>query len=60
MSPRHFVEVRRTLGGPAPAETARALEQSRAALERDTEWLTRTSGAIAEAQTRLHRRSQAL
>ncbi len=25
MSPRHFVEVRRTLGGPAPDETARAL-----------------------------------
>jgi argininosuccinate lyase len=60
MSPRHFVEVRRTFGGPAPGETARALEQSRALLERDTEWLTRASGAIAEAQTRLRERRQAL
>ena len=31
LSPRHFVEVRRTLGGPAPAETARALRPSRGA-----------------------------
>ena len=27
LSPRHFVEVRRTLGGPAPEETARAAER---------------------------------
>ena len=30
MSPRHFVEVRTTYGGPAPSETARALSVSRA------------------------------
>ena len=27
LSPRHFVEVRRTLGGPAPEETGRALRR---------------------------------
>ena len=31
LSPRHFVEVRRTFGGPAPEETARAAKASRAA-----------------------------
>jgi len=35
LSPRHFVDVRRTHGGPAPEETARALAESRRALERD-------------------------
>ena len=42
MSPRYFVEVRRTLGGPAPEETARALAASRRALDGDrAAWLTR-------------------
>jgi argininosuccinate lyase len=35
MSPRYFVEVRRTLGGPAPDETARALAASRSVLDTD-------------------------
>jgi argininosuccinate lyase len=60
MSPRHFVDVRRTLGGPAPPETARALEQSREALERDQDWLLRTADALAAAEARLKQRSQAL
>ena len=34
MSPRYFVAIRRTLGGPAPEETARALGESRRHLER--------------------------
>jgi len=42
MSPRHFVEVRTTLGGPAPVETLRAIEVSRAELQRDrTAWQAR-------------------
>ncbi len=32
-NPRYFVEVRRTLGGPAPDETARAVAESRHALK---------------------------
>ena len=34
LSPRHFVEVRTTFGGPAPEETARAAKVSRAAARR--------------------------
>jgi argininosuccinate lyase len=60
MSPRHFVEVRRTLGGPAPVETARALDQSRAALDRDQEWLRRTGDALTSAEARLRQRSEML
>jgi argininosuccinate lyase len=35
MSPRHFVQVRTTYGGPAPEETARALSVSREVLAED-------------------------
>jgi argininosuccinate lyase len=42
MSPGHFVEVRTTHGGPAPAETRRALHASAAALAHDrAAWLAR-------------------
>jgi argininosuccinate lyase len=42
MSPRHFVDVRRTLGGPAPSETARAAAEQRQLLDRDQlAWQTR-------------------
>ena len=41
MSATHFVEVRTTLGGPAPVETTRALDQTRQALEADQVWLAR-------------------
>jgi argininosuccinate lyase len=35
MSPRYFVSVRRTLGGPAPDETGRAIGEQRELLDRD-------------------------
>jgi argininosuccinate lyase len=35
LSPAHFVAVRRTLGGPAPEETARAIGEQRQLLEND-------------------------
>jgi argininosuccinate lyase len=60
MSPRHFVEVRRTHGGPAPDETSRAIAASRELLARDRSWLARTREALAAAETRLRERSQAL
>ena len=60
LSPRHFVEVRRTHGGPAPDETARAIEESRALLDRDQAWLVRTRDALASAEARLRDRSAAL
>jgi argininosuccinate lyase len=60
MSPRHFVEVRTTPGGPAPAETGRALGESAAALQRDREWVVRTGDALTAADTHLRERTQAL
>ena len=60
MSPRHFVEVRKSPGGPAPAETARAIQQSREQLASDREWLNATRSAIARAANELKARSAAL
>ncbi len=60
MSPRHFIEVRRTAGGPAPAETARAIAASRELLDRDRAWLTGRREAITAADRRRQARSQAI
>jgi len=60
LSPRHFVDVRRTLGGPAPEEAARASEASRVMLEADEGWWTTAAGALAAADERLQQKSAAL
>jgi argininosuccinate lyase len=60
ISPKHFVEVRRTLGGPAPSETARAIDESRRTLEVDRRWLTSTRDSLGAADARLRERSRAL
>jgi argininosuccinate lyase len=60
MSPRHFVEVRRTHGGPATAETARAITASRQALERDAAWIAGIEAALGAAESRLQERVRAL
>ncbi|MBI4266185.1 MAG: argininosuccinate lyase [Acidobacteria bacterium] len=60
LSARHFVEMRRTLGGPAPSETTSALAQSRQALECDRQWLAAARGRIAAAEARLRERALAL
>ena len=60
LSPAHFVAVRRTRGGPAPSETARALGVSHKALEHDEAWLASIRQALAAAESRLTARSQAL
>jgi argininosuccinate lyase len=60
LSPRHFVEVRATLGGPAPVETARALDQSRSILEADRAWLRQTREHLSAAAERLKERSAQL
>ncbi len=39
LSPRHFVDVRKTPGGPAPSETVRAIAASRLRLAEDDAWL---------------------
>ena len=60
MSPRHFVEVRTTYGGPAPAETSRALGVSKDALGRDrTAWQARRDH-LARAQALLDQKVRQL
>ena len=60
LSPRHFVDVRRTPGGPSPIETSRASEMARAVLDADRAWLARTRAATTAADERLHARSRSL
>jgi argininosuccinate lyase len=60
MSPRHFVEVRTTPGGPAPVETTRALQESRQRLADDRVWLDARRAAVAGASAELKARSAAL
>ena len=60
LSPRHFIDVRRTLGGPAPEETERASAISRAALDTDQGWLAGRTQALNEAERRLASRCEEL
>ena len=60
LGPRHFVDVRRTPGGPSPGETARAIETSRQLAACDREWLAGRRQALAAAETTLRQRSLAL
>jgi argininosuccinate lyase len=60
LSPRHFVEVRATLGGPAPAETARALDGSRERLEADRSWRQAARRRIDAAEATLRERCASL
>ena len=53
LSPRHFVEVRKTHGGPAPERTTEAIAQSRAALAADEAWWKGRKDALAQAATLL-------
>jgi argininosuccinate lyase len=60
LSPRHFVELRRIYGGPAPDETARAAKVSRDRLLQDEAWWTGVTDALARAEQTLAQRSAAL
>jgi argininosuccinate lyase len=60
LSPRHFVEVRRTLGGPAPEQTGPALKASRDSMQSDDTWLSGARARLAAAERRLRERSGAL
>ncbi|HKC58299.1 MAG TPA: hypothetical protein VKC35_19335, partial [Vicinamibacterales bacterium] len=59
-SARHFVEVRRTPGGPAPEETARALAASRERLDRDRAWLNAAGKKLDEAAAKRRQLAQEL
>jgi argininosuccinate lyase len=60
LSARHFVEVRKTYGGPAPEETASASAASREQLARDEEWWQRATAALTDAERLLTERSSSL
>ena len=60
LSPRHFVAVRKTYGGPAPEETARAADASRVALESDEQWWTARNASLKAAEKRLADRVERL
>jgi argininosuccinate lyase len=53
LSPRHFVEVRKTYGGPSPSETARALGVSKKALASDENWSRDARGRLRTAEEKL-------
>jgi argininosuccinate lyase len=59
-SPRHFVEVRRTWGGPAPEETARAAEVALAQLAAAEHWWRAATEALRHSAQTLTERSAAL
>ena len=55
LSPRHFVEVRTTPGGPAPCETARAIAASRLRLAEDDGWLKARIESLRGAESELRK-----
>jgi argininosuccinate lyase len=60
LSPRHFVEVRKTHGGPSPSETARALGVSEVCLAGDDQWLADARQRLTDAGDALTRAATAL
>jgi argininosuccinate lyase len=60
LSPEHFIRIRTTPGGPAPSETARAIETSQEKLSVDRLWLEDARSAVRRAEQHLRERSAAL
>jgi argininosuccinate lyase len=60
LSPRYFVEVRQTPGGPASSEIGRALARAHEALDRDAAWLAGTTEALKSAERLLAEASATL
>ena len=53
LSPRHFVDVRKTHGGPSPSEVLRAIKASKDLLAADEGWLRETRDRLRGAAHRL-------
>jgi argininosuccinate lyase len=53
LSARHFVEVRKTPGGPSPSVVAQALGHSRDVLSSDSKWLSVTRSKLERADQQL-------
>jgi argininosuccinate lyase len=60
LSPQHFVRVRTTPGGPAPAVTLRAIEASRARLHTDEAWLVDSVQKLRHAEALLQEAAEEL
>jgi argininosuccinate lyase len=60
LSPHHFVAARRTLGGPAPEETGRAIDVSRRQLEADQAWCLNAGNSLRRAEAALREQCAAI
>jgi argininosuccinate lyase len=60
LSPEHFVEVRRTHGGPSPEVTGAALDASRSVLSEDGAWIAATKSRLLGAEAGLKAASVAM
>ncbi|HET9831662.1 MAG TPA: argininosuccinate lyase [Vicinamibacterales bacterium] len=60
LSPRHFVDVRKTVGGPAPEATSHALAVSSDQLQVDQDWWRDATNALTLAEKELAEKSAAL
>jgi argininosuccinate lyase len=60
LSARHFIDVRTTPGGPAPAEITRALAESRQRLEADSTWLSEARSNLQRADAALTQAAKSL
>jgi argininosuccinate lyase len=60
LSPRNFVEVRTTHGGPAPSVTKAAIGVSGASLAQDRAWLAERRRHLQEAERALEQAEQSL
>jgi argininosuccinate lyase len=60
LSPKHFVNVRNTPGGPAPEETARAIDVSERQLETDRTYLQTATARLRSSEQRLRSKSAEL
>jgi argininosuccinate lyase len=60
LSPEHFVDMRKTLGGPAPEETRRALAESRRVLLADLDRWRERRDLLAQSEQQLKARAQQL
>ena len=60
LSPQHFIDVRRTPGGPSPVRTTEAVHAATALLEADRAWTCRIRDALGEASRTLRTAVEAL
>jgi argininosuccinate lyase len=60
LSPEYFVRVRTTPGGPAPAETTRAITVSRERQVADDRWIREAAGKLRKAEEDLQGAAAAL